>query len=151
MPSFCNSKPILHPPFFEDEDGHGASAFLSEFGQGTLLRRSDTPKEHTPPILFRISDATGVATFERVQPATRTSLSSQDVFLVDHSSDATCPAILIWIGTAASLNERRLSIQYAQHYLYDKKRKACESSFDVAIPIVKMREGEETPEFLEAL
>ncbi|KAF8798918.1 fragmin60 [Phlegmacium glaucopus] len=135
-----------------DEDSRDASAFLREFGQGIILRKSDAPKEHiakAAPILFRISDATGVATFERVEPATRSSLSSQDVFLVDHSSDATHPAILIWIGTAASLNERRLSIQYAQHYLYDKKRKACESS--VTIPIVKMQEGEETPEFLEAL
>jgi gelsolin len=130
---------------------------LSEFGHGVTLRKADTPspKENiakTPPILFRISDATGVATFERVEPATRTSLLSQDVFLVDHSYDATHPAIFIWIGTAASLNEKRLSLQYAQHYLYDKRSKAPgESIVRVTIPIIKMREGEETPEFLEAL
>ena len=127
---------------------------MREFGQGVTLRKADTPKENiakTPPILFRISDATGVATFERVEPATRTSLSSQDVFLVDHSYDATHPAIFIWIGTAASLNERRLSLQYAQHYLYNKKCKASESVVRVTIPIIKMREGEETPEFLEVL
>lgn len=92
-----------------------------------------------------------MATFERVEPATRTSLSSRDVFLVDHSYDLTHPAIFIWIGTAASLNERRLSVQYAQHYLYDKQRKAPESNVRVTTPIIKMREGEETPEFLEAL
>ena len=128
--------------------------FLSEFGQGVILRKADTPKENidkTPPILFRISDATGVATFERVEPATRTSLSSQDVFLVDNSYDATHPAIFVWIGTASSLNERRLSIQYAQHYLYDKQRKAPESVVRVTTSIIKMGEGEETPEFLEAL
>jgi gelsolin len=128
---------------------------LSEFGQGVILRKADTPKENiakTPPILFRISDATGVATFERAEPVTRTSLSSHDVFLVDHSYDATHPAIFIWIGTAASLNERRLSIQYAQHYLYDKQSKAPESIVRVtSTPIIKMREGEETPEFLEAM
>ena len=128
---------------------------MREFGQGVTLRKADTPKEDiakTPPILFRISDATGVATFEGVEPATRTSLSSQDVFLVDHSYHATHPAIFIWIGTAASLNEKRLSLQYAQHYLYDKQRKAPgESIVHVTIPIIKMQEGEETPEFLEAL
>lgn len=127
---------------------------MREFGQGVILRKADTPKENnvkTAPILFRISDATGVATFEKVEPAARTSLSSQDVFLVDHSYDATHPAIFIWIGTAASLNERRLSLQYAQHYLYDKQRKAPESIVRVTIPIIKMRKGEETPEFLEAL
>ena len=127
---------------------------MSEFGQGVTLRKADTPKENitkTPPILFRISDATGVATYERVEPSTRTSLSSQDVFLVDHSYNATHPAIFIWIGTAASLNEKRLSLQYAQHYLYDKQSKAPESIIRVTTPIIKMREGEETPEFLEAL
>ena len=128
---------------------------MREFGQGVTLRKADTPKENiakTPPILFRISDATGVATFEKVEPATRTSLSSQDVFLVDHSYDATHPAIFIWIGTAASLNERRLSLQYAQHYLYDKQCKAPESTVvRVTTPIIKMREGEETPEFWESL
>jgi len=138
-----------------DEDGH-ASVFLSEFGHGVTLRKADAPKENiakTSPILFRISDATGVATFERVEPATRTSLLSQDVFLVDHSYDDTHPAIFIWIGTAASLNEKRLSLQYAQHYLYDKQCKAPgpKSIVRVTIPIIKMREGEETPEFLEAL
>ena len=93
-----------------------------------------------------------MATFEKVEPATRTSLSSQDVFLVDHSYEATHPVIFIWIGTAASLNERRLSLQYAQHYLYDKQRKAPESTIvHVTSPIIKMREGEETPEFLAAL
>lgn len=90
-----------------------------------------------------------MATFERVESATRTSLSSQDVFLVDHSYDPTHPTIFIWIGRAASLNERRLSVQYAQHYLYDKQRKAPESI--VTTPIIKMREGEETPEFSKAL
>ena len=128
---------------------------MSEFGHGITLRKADTPKENiakTSPILFRISDATGVATFERVEPATRNSLVSQDVFLVDHSYDATHPAIFIWIGRAASLNEKRLSLQYAQHYLYDKQCKSPESNIvRVTIPIIKMREGEETPDLLETL
>lgn len=129
---------------------------MREFGHGVTLRKADTPKKNiakTPPILFRISDATGVVTFEKVEPATRTSLLSQDVFLVDHSYDDTHPAIFIWIGTAASLSEKHLSLQYAQHYLYHKQCEAPESIMivRVAIPIIKMREGEETPEFLEAL
>lgn len=130
---------------------------MREFGQGVTLRKADTPKENiakAPPTLFRISDTTGVATFEKVEPATRASLSSKDVFLVDHSYNAAHPAIFIWIGTAATLNEKRLSLQYAQHYLYDKQSKAPESTTStvrVTTPIIKMREGEETPEFLEAL
>ena len=128
---------------------------MHEFGQGVTPRKAGTPKGNnakTPPILFRISDATGVATFEKVEPATRTSLSSQDVFLVDHSYDATHPAIFIWIGTAASLNEKRLSLQYAQHYLYDKQHKAPESTIvRVTTPIIRMQEGEETPELFESL
>jgi len=50
------------------------------------------------------------------------------------------------------LNERRLAIQYAQHYLYDKKGKADPiSHVDVAIPIVKLQEGHETSEFLQVI
>ena len=80
-------------------NGNGlASSSLLAAGTASGLCRVDV-------LWGRWFNATGVATFEKVEPAARTSLSSQDVFLVDHSYDATHPAIFIWIGTAASLNE----------------------------------------------
>ncbi|KAF8158185.1 actin regulatory protein [Crassisporium funariophilum] len=140
---------------YPDEGGSGASAFLREFGEHTTLAKADTSTKEqlpdVPPILFRISDASGTATFEMVEPPTRASLSSQDAFLVDHSSNAAHPAIFVWLGKGASLNERRLAVQYAQGYLYDKKAKAGSGRVRVAIPVVKMQEGEETADFLEAL
>lgn len=89
--------------------------------------------------------------FEKVEPVSKASLSSNDAFLLDHSAGASHPTIYVWIGRNASLNERRLSIQYAQRYLYDKKIKSDSASVRVAIPVIKMQEGEETAEFLEAI
>jgi len=100
------------------------------------------------PILYRISDATGTVTFEKVDPPLQASLSSDDAFLLDNSTGSPSPAIYVWIGNNASLNERHLSLQYAQRYLYDKKIRLETKRVRVSIPIVKMQEGYETPEFL---
>ncbi|KAF8195475.1 actin regulatory protein [Pholiota molesta] len=90
-------------------------------------------------ILWRMSDATGA-------------LSSDDAFLIDCSADMVHPAIFVWIGRQASLNEKRLSLHYAQCYLYDRTTKISPTTrFHVAIPIVKIQEGEETTEFLDAI
>ncbi|PPQ92862.1 hypothetical protein CVT25_004350 [Psilocybe cyanescens] len=137
-----------------DEGGPGAGIFLHEFGEETTLRPIDSsPSNLTEvhPILYCISDATGNVVFEKVEPVSKASLSSNDAFLLDHSAGASHPTIYVWIGRNASLNERRLSIQYAQRYLYDKKIKSDSASVRVAIPVIKMQEGEETAEFLEAI
>ena len=135
-----------------DEGLSGATRFLNEFGENTTLKKADDTaaglsEDH--PILFRISDATGVATFNIVTPTTTASLSSQDAFLLDYSNGVPHPAIFVWIGKEASLNESRLALQYAQRYLYDKKLKA--DRVRVAIPIMKMKEGEEMSEFLHII
>jgi gelsolin len=125
---------------------------LNEFGENITLQKADdtvTGLAEVHPVLFRISDATGVVTFNTVTPPTKESLSSQDAFLLDYSTGVSRPAIFVWIGKEASLNESRLALQYAQHYLYDKKIKA--ERVRVTIPIVKMKEGEETSEFLQVI
>ncbi|KAJ3504108.1 hypothetical protein NLJ89_g8109 [Agrocybe chaxingu] len=137
-----------------DERASGASRFLAEFGGHVSLRKADTaPLDlgEIHPSLFRISDATGTVIFESVALVSRVSLSSDDAFLLDHSAGASQPAIFVWIGKRASLNEKRLALQYAQRYLYDKKIRTESDRVRVAIPVVKMVEGEETPEFLEAI
>lgn len=125
---------------------------MNEFGENVTLQKADntvTGVAEVHPILFRISDATGVVTFNTITPPTKASLSSQDAFLLDYSTGVSHPAIFVWIGKEASLNESRLALQYAQRYLYDKKIKA--GRVRVAIPIVKMKEGEETSEFLQVI
>ncbi|KAF9483483.1 fragmin60 [Pholiota conissans] len=137
-----------------DEGGSGVGRFFAEFGQNVSLRKADATANSFPTShLYRITDATGVLIFEALDPASKETLTSDDAFLVDDSGSASHPAIYVWIGNGASLNERRLSLQYAQRYLYDKSIKIGEptSRVHVAIPIIKLQEGEETPEFLEAM
>lgn len=102
-------------------------------------------------LLYRISDATGDLTFEIVQPPTKASLVSDDAFLLDPSAGVSQPAIFVWIGKKASLNEKRMALQYAQRYLHDKKLRTHVNNVLVTIPIIKMLEGEETPDFLELI
>ncbi|KAF9562587.1 actin regulatory protein [Agrocybe pediades] len=137
-----------------DEGGSGAGLFLHEFGEGTEFHAMDTaPMDFSQenPVLYRISDATGTVTFEKVHPTSQASLSTDDAFLLDNSAGSSSPAIYIWIGNKASLNERRLSLQYAQRYLYDKKVRLESDRVRVSIPTVKMQEGFETSEFLEII
>ncbi|KIY62759.1 fragmin60 [Cylindrobasidium torrendii FP15055 ss-10] len=121
------------------DEGSGAGLFLAEFGEGVTLRPAP-PKETTPLSLFRISDETGKPSFTQVASASLDALSPQDAFLFD-----ACSQLFVWIGKNASLAERRLAPQYAQRYLYNKEA----SNF--AVPIVTMRQGFETPGFLQAV
>ncbi|KAF8908853.1 actin regulatory protein [Gymnopilus junonius] len=145
-----------------DENDSSAGRFLHEFGEGVSLPLHSSPSMRPPYVqdreilsigIFRLSDASGAVVLEKVLPPySKACLSSDDVFLVDAASSSSRPTIYVWIGNAASLNERRLAVQYAQHYLYEKKRKA-EPGLQVlvAIPIVKLQEGHETSDFLEAV
>ncbi|TFK40759.1 fragmin60 [Crucibulum laeve] len=134
-----------------DEGGSGAGVFLSEFGEGTTLLHPEATEQVSGahPTLHKISDSSGEVTFESVSPPTQASLSSADAFILDHSTDMVHPAIYLWLGEHASLTERRLAPQYAQNYLYDKKQK--DGRVRVAIPIVKIEEGNESEDFLNAL
>ncbi|KAJ7601031.1 actin regulatory protein [Mycena floridula] len=126
-----------------DEGSSGSGVFLAEFGAGTTMQ-PEPVKARTSPLLFRLSDATGVVTFTQVQPVSRASLVSSDAFLLDHASNSV---IYVWIGKGASLNERRLAPQYAQRYLHDKYH----GQDTVAISIVKMVDGYEADAFVTAL
>jgi len=140
--------------FVTDEGTSGEFKFFDEFGDNVSLRKAESAAfdlGEVYPILYRISDSSGSLTFEIIQPPTRASLSSQDAFLFDHSTNASHPAIYVWIGKEASLNERHLAVQYAQRFLYDKKVKTDSNNVRVAIPVIKMLEGEETPDFLEVM
>ena len=104
--------------------------------------------ETKPPTLFRISDASGKVTFETVEPATRSSLSSSDAFLLDDIPSQTASAVYVWIGTGTSLTERRIAVQYGQAYLYNHENGGRKL---YATSIVKIREGREPDAFLHAL
>jgi gelsolin len=123
---------------------------LAEFGVDSVPRQSSQTNSlpEILPTLYRLSDSSGSATFEPVEPATFSSLSSSDAFLLDHSSSSTHPAIYVWIGKSASLTEHRLAVQYAQTYAHQKQVQA--EHFKASISLVKMNEGHESDNFIHA-
>ncbi|KAI0059579.1 fragmin60 [Artomyces pyxidatus] len=131
-----------------EEGGVGAGRFLDVLGVDALPARAPLAAASAKGrvSLFRLSDATGVVTFDPVEPFSRASLSSDDAFLLDHSVGGVHPALYVWIGRNASLKERRLAGQYAQSHLYEKRERG--ESSNVATTIVKMNEGSESHEFL---
>ncbi|KAJ3565280.1 hypothetical protein NP233_g7731 [Leucocoprinus birnbaumii] len=132
-----------------DEGGSGATLFLTELGADGLLPTSvEDTTAVVQPALYRLSDETGSITFTPVVVG-KESLSTDDAFLLDNSQDPVHPAVYLWLGKNASLNERRLSLQYAQSYLHDKKKETGRSR--VSIPIIKQEEGSEVVEFIKRL
>jgi gelsolin len=116
--------------------------------EGQLQKKPSTAARDGVPQLFRISDASGKASFEPVQPVSVSSLSSTDAFLLDNTGRVGA-AIYVWIGKDSTLNERRLAVEYAQRYLHE--RRGREGKGAVGISIVKMLEGRESAHFMRAM
>lgn len=144
----CNSNYWIF--YVKDEGTHGVGTFLSELGLEEIPSSVSSPSTPShPKALFRLSDASGSVAFEAVDPPSQSSISSADAFLLDDISNPSAPAIYVWIGKESSLTERRLSVQYAQAYLY---RHHAEGGRErLAVSIVKMMEGHESSGFLQAL
>lgn len=135
-----------------DEGASGYMTFLSEFGIDHMPARITTAQttEGGESALFRLSDSTGTVTFEPVPaPISHSSLSSTDAFLLDASSTAHAPAIYVWVGKGASLNEQRLVLQYAQQYLHNKRQ--ADETVKVGVSIIRMKEGSESQDFLKTI
>jgi len=97
-------------------EGENAPEFWAALGgQGAVAAESTshTLKAHEP-VLNRLSDASGQLTFTEVARGklNKSHLASDDTFILDTGSE-----IFAWIGRGASVNERKLAIQYAQQYL----------------------------------
>jgi gelsolin len=139
----------LHLMDFKDEGAQGAGIFLSEIGLESMPQApAEETKPLTSPTLYRLSDASGKVEFEAVIPASRSTLSSSDAFLLDDTANPTSPAVYIWIGRETSLTEKRLAVQYAQTYLHSRSEGGKDH---YATTIVKMKENYETESFLHAL
>ncbi|TDL22195.1 fragmin60 [Rickenella mellea] len=134
-----------------DEGGSGARTFLSAFGIDVVPTKTTNQSASDEPSvsLFRLSDASGTLEFSPVSPVARSSLSSNDAFVVDASSHPKTPSVYVWIGNNASLGEKRLCVQYAQRFLYDKRAKGSQVS--PAVSVVRLREGGENELFWQIL
>ena len=80
---------------------------------------------------------------------TRSSLSSADAFLLDNTGDTAHPSVYVWIGSQASLKERRLAMQYAHNHLHAKREKG--ETAKMTASIIKMNEGSESDDFLHII
>lgn len=91
--------------------------------------------------MFRLSDATGTLQFTEVASGrvTRALLDSSDVFIYDNGLE-----VYVWIGKAATAQEKAKGLQYAQEYLGKFGRPAW-------LPISKVVEGGESEVFLKSL
>ena len=153
FPTLILTGPGLNHDSILDEGSSGAGLFLAEFGMVTLSQNApETPPPSVDlPKLFRLSDATdGALSFEPVHPPLYSTLSSADAFLLDDTQSAS-PTVYVWLGREASLNERRLAVQYAQNYLYSRQSQAAQGRIRVASNIVKMVEGRESEAFLRII
>jgi len=92
--------------------------------------------------LMHLSDATGKMEFKQVAEgnAVKKSLfQSDDVMIFDAGHE-----VFAWIGKGASKEEKKNALGYAQSYLTQYKRPAY-------IPITRVQEAGESPDFLQAL
>ncbi|KAG2010004.1 fragmin60 [Coprinopsis cinerea AmutBmut pab1-1] len=131
-----------------DEGHSGVSRFFNEFGDGASLHPHQPTSEAQPIKIFRISDISGELEFTPLSGTSRGLLSSNDSFLVDDSKSPQSPALYAWIGSAASLAERRSVVQYAQNYLYQERDS---HRGRLGVPIIKMEEGREPKGFIDLL
>jgi len=106
------------------------------------------PQTVSPPVaeeksvevrkLFKLSDASGKLTFEKIaegKDVNKAALKSDDVFIVDLGYH-----VFAWVGKNASAAERKNALQHAQQYLTQR-------GGNPATPITRIPEGGDHDEF----
>jgi len=88
--------------------------------------------------LFKLSDESGKMEFTNVPPK-KSSLENDEVFIFDCIN-----VVWVWVGKAASSEEKKLGLHYATKYL------AGLSGRNTLIPIVRIVQGGENEEFESA-
>eukprot|EP00603_Paraphysomonas_imperforata_P002999 CAMPEP_0114417660 /NCGR_PEP_ID=MMETSP0103-20121206/3082_1 /TAXON_ID=37642 ORGANISM="Paraphysomonas imperforata, Strain PA2" /NCGR_SAMPLE_ID=MMETSP0103 /ASSEMBLY_ACC=CAM_ASM_000201 /LENGTH=797 /DNA_ID=CAMNT_0001585967 /DNA_START=115 /DNA_END=2508 /DNA_ORIENTATION=+ len=101
---------------------------------------SDSVADAQVSKLFRISDDSGSVSFTQVEYQSgrlnKTLLNSSDAFLLDNLSE-----LFLWVGKAASADEKKSGMSYAMKYLTD-------NGYPNNTSISKMNEGTESPRFI---
>lgn len=122
------------PDFFKALGGKGPIRSAAEGGADKLATSFEKK-------LFRLSDASGEMTFDKVATGTvkKGDFDGNDVFVFDCGTE-----IFVWVGKGSSRDERRGGLQYAQDYLrkYDRP---------IFLPITRVLEGSESSYFNNAL
>jgi len=123
------------------------SPLIEEFwnffgGRPNALKDAAEAKE-APEIelsLHHITDASGVLEIKEVGRGKleKSKLNSDDAFIIDAGGQ-----LFVWIGKGSTKNEKREAMAYAVRYLGEQGRSAD-------VPICRIMEGQETPEFWNA-
>jgi gelsolin len=120
------------------EEGSETDAFWKLLGGKGPIKA--TAESHAAPVekrLFRLNDAGGSLNFSEVAHGKihRSQLKSDDAFIFDAG-----PEVFAWIGSKASVQERKKALDYASRYLADHHR-------PLSTPISRILEGGENEEF----
>ena len=127
------------------EEGSEDEEFWKALGdRGTIADHSTVPKDDEweniqEKKLFKLSDESGTLTFSSVAKCSRSSLDDNDVFILDAGNH-----IFAWVGSKASVDEKKFSMRYAQEYLKTYQRPHF-------LPLSLVSSGSEHEQFLKAI
>ena len=111
------------PDVFVQEDGKEDEDFWVGLGdRGTVADQSTVKKDDdwenaSDKKLFRLSDESGSMTFTSESVCSRESLDDNDVFILDAGNH-----IFVWVGSKASVDEKKFAMRYAQEYIKTYQR-----------------------------
>jgi len=118
------------------EEGDEDEEFWEKFDSGAVDEEEeevDCVLVKSVPTIHKLSDASGSMEFTKLKEGklAKSLLDSNDVFIVDSTS-----ACFVWVGTGASIYERKNAMIYAHNYL-----KGTDHSM---APVTAITEGKET-------
>jgi len=118
------------------EEGSEDEKFWKHLGGKGAVKASGTPAHHEKK-LYRLTESGGKFTFKEVAhgKVSRSQLQSDDAFIFDAGT-----TVFVWIGSKASVQERKKALDYASRYLTEHSR-------PLTTPISRVLEGGENEEF----
>jgi len=117
--------------------------FWNYFGGRPNAINDEEESKESPEVVLtlqQISDASGVTEIKEVcrGKLDKSKLNSDDSFILDAGGQ-----VFVWIGNGSTKNEKREAMAHAVRYLSNQGRAAD-------IPIARVSEGQEPPEFWQA-
>lgn len=105
-----------------------------------------------PAQLCRLSQAVPHLECSPVKPPLPTlgGLDSKDIYILDDYGNAHYPVVYVWVGKDVSDAKARFALANGEVYLKEK-RVSKGSHVSLSVAVVKIRQGQETTQFLKAL
>jgi len=132
------------PDVFVYEENAEDEEFWKALGdKGPIASAESVPKDDewenvTYKKLFKLSDQSGSLSFSDVDKVAISSLDQNDVFILDAGNH-----LYVWVGSKASVDEKKFAMRYAQEYIKTYQR----PNF---LPISMVSQGSESDQFKKA-